>query len=277
MFEGYRDSEQTARPSLSTVPSDDGRDQTKNKPVKRAATAPVELNTPRSAKRKTTLTRFPTMASKPPLTRVPSVQTRYMEMLLHLDDIPRIYNIFASLFTWIILAGFLVVPGTFTTFKESDALNGDDNNVSTEVANAIVDSIANIGLLWLSGAFCAVGAVGCLWLWFRWRKNYVWLISRIFLPVTMNSLAGLITTLVNVYTAQHGVWSVTAKITATVTGSCMCVAGGFFLIYNFWALRRVRKVHDQELGLEHEHDDETLVEKVKRKAHEPPLQGGSVV
>lgn len=93
----------------------------------------------------------------------------------------------------------------------------------------------------------------------------------------MNSVAGLITTLVNVYTAQEGVWSVTAKITAIVTGSCVGVAGFLFLCYNFWALRRVRNIHERELGLDSQHENETLVEKVKRKAQEPPLQSGSVV
>jgi hypothetical protein len=93
----------------------------------------------------------------------------------------------------------------------------------------------------------------------------------------MNSVAGIITTLVNIYTAQHGVWSITAKITAIVIGACMIVAGLLFALYNFCALRRVRKIHERELGLDAEHQHETLVEKVKRKAHEPPLQSGSVV
>ena len=99
----------------------------------------------------------------------------------------------------------------------------------------------------------------------------------LFRPLTLNSVAGLITTLVNVYTAQQGVWSVTAKVTAIVTGSCVFVAGLLFALYNFWALSKVRQEHERDLGLEHQHDDETLVEKVKRKAHEPPLQPGSVV
>lgn len=93
----------------------------------------------------------------------------------------------------------------------------------------------------------------------------------------MNSVAGLITTLVNVYTAQHGVWSVTAKVTAIVTGSCVGVGGFLFLVYNFGLLRSIQKTHLKELGLEHQHEDESLVEKVKRKAHEPPLQSGNVV
>ncbi|KAL6246594.1 hypothetical protein RBB50_006832 [Rhinocladiella similis] len=189
------------------------------------------------------------------------------------------YNILSSLGTWIILAGFLVVPGTFTTFKESKAFQDADGDDSNQVAHAIAHSIANIGLLWLSGSFCVVGTLLCLWLWWLWRYNYVWLVNKIFMPVTLNSVAGLITTLVNVYTAQHGVWSVTAKITAIVTGSCVGVGGGLFSLYNFGLLRRVQKSHERELGLDpdHRHADETLVEKVKRKAHEPSLQPGSLV
>ena len=104
-----------------------------------------------------------------------------MEMLLHLDKIPRLYNILASLFTWILLASFIVVPGTFTTFKESKAFQDADHSDDNEVAHAIAHSIANIALLWLAGSFCIVGIVGCILLWCRWRENYVWLINRIFL------------------------------------------------------------------------------------------------
>jgi hypothetical protein len=125
---------------------------------------------------------------RPYLTRVPSVQTRYMEMLLHLDQIPRLHNILASAFTWIMLAGFLIVPGTFTTFKNSEAYKNANESNENEIAHAIVSSIDNIGLLWVSGAFCLIGVLGCLFLWFRWRSNYVWLLNRIFLYV-MSPLA----------------------------------------------------------------------------------------
>ena len=105
-------------------------------------------------------------------------------MLLHLDEIPQLHNILASLFTWIILAGFVVLPGTFTTFKKSKDFQDADSNDSNAITYAIVHSIANIGLLWLAGGFCLFGVLGCLGLWFRWRENYVWLINRIFLYVS---------------------------------------------------------------------------------------------
>lgn len=106
---------------------------------------------------------------------MPTVQTRYMEMLLHLDEIPRVYNILAAALTWILLAGFLVIPGTFTSF------NKDTGNNGNKVEQAVVHSIQHIGLLWLAGIFCIVGGFGCMVLWFRWFQNYVWLINRIFL------------------------------------------------------------------------------------------------
>ena len=44
--------------------------------------------------------------------------TRYVDMLLALDDIPEMSNIMASFFTWILLAGFLLFPGTFTSLQQ---------------------------------------------------------------------------------------------------------------------------------------------------------------
>lgn len=60
----------------------------------------------------------------------------------------------------------------------------------------------------------------------------------------LNSFAGLLTTIVNVYTAQKGVWSVTAKITAIITGSLIAVSGSLFGAYNFWLLENVRHAHE---------------------------------
>ena len=98
-----------------------------------------------------------------------------------MDEIPRLHNILASTFTWVLLAGFLVIPGTFTSFKNSEAFINATKDDSDEVASAILNGIKNVGLVWVSGAFCIIGAAGCLWLWFMWRKNYVWLLNRIFL------------------------------------------------------------------------------------------------
>jgi hypothetical protein len=96
-------------------------------------------------------------------------------------------------------------------------------------------------------------------------------------------VAGLVSTIVNVYTAQKGIWSITAKITAIVTGSCVGVAGFLFALYNFWALQKVRVKHERSLDPEEieqtqrEKKRETVLEKVKRKANEPGILQDSVV
>lgn len=121
--------------------------------------------------------------SRPKMMRVPTTETKYMQMLLHLDRIPRIYNFLAGLFTWILLASFLVIPGTFTSFKNSDMFKNiqDNEDKSNAVAKAILESANNVGLLWLSGAFCVIGGTGSLFLWARWRKNYVFCVNKVFL------------------------------------------------------------------------------------------------
>lgn len=94
----------------------------------------------------------------------------------------------------------------------------------------------------------------------------------------MNSIAGLISTLVNVYTAQHGNFSITAKVTAIVTGGCTGVTAILFVLYNNWILQRVKTAHQREMDLEREGDKrESVMHMVQRKAHEPALEPGTVV
>ena len=114
-----------------------------------------------------------------------------------------------------------------------------------------------------------------IWLWWRWRTNFVWLLNKIFMPGCLNSLAGLISTLTNVYSQQGGSWSITARVTAIVSGTVMIITGCLFAIYNFWVLARVKKMHGREM--ERGYGNENLKEKIGRKVHEPALEPGSVV
>lgn len=47
-----------------------------------------------------------------------SMNTRYVNMLLAVDDIPQIHNLLAGGFVWLLLAGFVLFPGTFTSLQE---------------------------------------------------------------------------------------------------------------------------------------------------------------
>ena len=65
-------------------------------------------------------------------------------------------------------------------------------------------------------------------------------------PGLLNSIAGLISTLINVYTARNGHFSLTATVTAIVTGVCTAIFTVLFFLYNNWILEKVRKGHHTE-------------------------------
>jgi hypothetical protein len=54
------------------------------------------------------------------VTSYESLETRYVRMIVESDEIPWKYNVLASAANWILLAGYLVVPGTFTSLQKSD-------------------------------------------------------------------------------------------------------------------------------------------------------------
>jgi hypothetical protein len=99
----------------------------------------------------------------------------------------------------------------------------------------------------------------------------------------MNSSAGLISTVVNIYSAQHGEMSVTAKATLCVTGGFTGLFLLLFILFDLWALKRIKMRHgrqlqrDIEMGMTEEHQHEGAIEKVGRMAHEPALEPSSVI
>lgn len=129
-----------------------------------------------------------------------TARTRYIDMLLGLDAVSPLHNILASLFVWILLAGYIVFPATFTSLQKSSY---DDKADTTLKAHALATA-RNLPLLYVAAVACGIGILGCVWLWWVHRSNYVWVINRIFLPSLLNSVAGLVSTLVNVYSAQNG-------------------------------------------------------------------------
>lgn len=69
-----------------------------------------------------------------------SQHTRYVNMLLALDDIPQWFNLMASFFTWILLAGFLLFPGTFTNLQQAA------NETESEFERRILTAVTNVPL-----------------------------------------------------------------------------------------------------------------------------------
>ncbi|GLB41047.1 hypothetical protein LshimejAT787_0902620 [Lyophyllum shimeji] len=220
----------------------------------------------------TALTHHPSSSTKHPRDARPEhppasrsqIETKYMNMLLALDDIPRLHNMLASFFTWILLAGFVLFPGTFTSLRNSQAGIG-----SSEVGKHVLDAVAHVPLFVIAFLCCGIGAAGMCYLWWKWMYNYVWLVNKIFLPGFLNSLAGLISTIANIYGVQNGEFSRTGKITIIVTAVSTGICGFLTLYYSLWKIRRVKRKHDQEVGKERAgRHGEGIVEQMKRKAAE---------
>jgi hypothetical protein len=113
------------------------------------------------------------------ITPNPPISTRYIDMLLDLDNISTIYNLLANLFTWLLLAGYMVLPGAFTSIGNSRVLS--DN--AGKAGKVVVKAAQNLPLLWVAGICCVLGASGMCWLGWLWQRNYLWLVNRIILYV----------------------------------------------------------------------------------------------
>lgn len=169
------------------------------------------------------------------------VQTRYVRMLLALDDIPELYKLLAAFFTWILLAGFILFPGTFASWNNQPA-----GSTTSQIA-AVINHVPLLVIAWIC---TGIGGCGMIWLWWRWHDNYIWIVNRIFVPGLLNSFAGVISTLTNVYGSQGGFFSTTAKSTIIVTGAITVICGILVLVYQFGLIRNLRKEHESIVGPE---------------------------
>lgn len=107
--------------------------------------------------------------------RLPRRQTQYLRMLMEYDCLPLGSNLFSTFFTWVLLAGYLVFPGTFTSIQKSSY--GSDNRAQKLLNHAI----QNLPLLWTAAFCCGVGACGIVWLWWKLRHNYLYLTNHLFM------------------------------------------------------------------------------------------------
>jgi hypothetical protein len=104
----------------------------------------------------------------------PSTSMRYMKMSAEANQIAKRYGFCAACCAWITLAGYVVLPSTFTSLKNASGLD------STAGGKIVQDAVENIEMLKLASALCCMGTVGNCFLWYRWRRNYIWLTSHIF-------------------------------------------------------------------------------------------------
>lgn len=91
-----------------------------------------------------------------------------------------IHNICAGGSTWLLLAAFVVIPSTFTSFRDSSLFQNANQAETAAIVKDILHSVAHVGLLWVAGTIYLVGLCGYFSLWRVWRNNYTWLIDKLF-------------------------------------------------------------------------------------------------
>ncbi|KAJ5714331.1 uncharacterized protein N7483_011512, partial [Penicillium malachiteum] len=130
----------------------------------------------------------------------------------------------------------LVVPGTFSSLQASSQV--EKTLHTSEAGRRILHTIQNPPLLVIACLFSIIALGALVWLlrFEKLRRNFSWLINKILVPRTLNATAGLLTTLISVYTSKGGDWSVMAIMTIAVTGTTLLVSATFLAVYKFYKL-----------------------------------------
>lgn len=106
-------------------------------------------------------------------------ESSYVRMILEADGIAWQDNVLASTAHWILLAGYLVIPGTFTSLQKSDTVRND--LAENKTGEWILNTIQNPPLLAIACVLFISGLAIIGWLFWEYRGNYIWLINRIFM------------------------------------------------------------------------------------------------
>ncbi|KAI6044566.1 hypothetical protein EDC04DRAFT_318933 [Pisolithus marmoratus] len=168
--------------------------------------------------------------------------TPYVKMLLAIDLIPNWYTLIAGFSTWILLAGFVLFPATFASWATRPT-----GTAEYEIAALMRD----MPLLVIAWVCTGVGGAGMIWMWWKWRKNYLWVVSRVFVPGLLNSVAGIITTVTSAYETEGNLSGSSVRATIIVTGAVAVICGILVVIYQCVFIRRLRKEHN---GMENERE-----------------------
>ncbi|KAI3093175.1 hypothetical protein CBS147333_10134 [Penicillium roqueforti] len=127
------------------------------------------------------------------------IETTYVRMLREEAEMDISFNITVGVANWALLAGYLVIPGTFTSLQ---TLNQVERVLqANEAGRTVLHTIQNPPLLGIACLLLVSGIGALMWLLHfpKIRGNYIWLINRLFTPLSLNAAAGLLTTVINVF------------------------------------------------------------------------------
>ena len=102
------------------------------------------------------------------------LSTPRTKTLIELDKIPTRHNLLAIFFSWLLLGGYMILPGTFASLHSLDV--GKDN---THRIGKVLRAVNNRPLLIARGASCFIGVIGMSSLSWIQKKNSDWLLGHI--------------------------------------------------------------------------------------------------
>ncbi|KAM3497462.1 hypothetical protein MY10362_009192 [Beauveria mimosiformis] len=89
--------------------------------------------------------------------------TRYHSMVVQMEqEISLQYGVLAGVFAWLLLAGFLLSPATYTSARYVEALEKAALATKFSIATA-----RNVPVIGLACAACTVATCGLGWLWWK--------------------------------------------------------------------------------------------------------------
>jgi hypothetical protein len=105
--------------------------------------------------------------------------TLYTKMLKEEAQMDWRFNLCANAANWVLLAGYVIIPGTFTSLKKSSEVQ--DVLQKNGAGQVVLKTIQNPPLLVIAFLFLITGSAMLGWLWVKFQTCYPWLINKIFL------------------------------------------------------------------------------------------------
>lgn len=106
-------------------------------------------------------------------------ETRYVRMLREEAQMDMVFNITVNAANWALLAGYLVVPGTFTSLQTSNQV--EKALQTNQTGRTVLHTIQNPPLLAIACFLLVGGIAAFIWLLHfpKLRENYPWLINKL--------------------------------------------------------------------------------------------------
>lgn len=105
--------------------------------------------------------------------------SRYTRMLKEEAEMDWKYNLCANAANWVLLAGYVIVPGTFTSLRQSKEVQ--EVLQKNAPGRVVLQTVQNPPLLAIAFLFLVVGGMVLGRLWVKFGRSYPWLINKIFL------------------------------------------------------------------------------------------------